>query len=237
VVVDLLPGANIALPGAAVTVAPVGPFDLSALVVDASGSVSGDADRVFWNAPTGPGVVLGPAGLTVTPARLRRGAAKVVVVASPAEEGVAFGALPPPACVLGDGTAFARLSAPRLHTETVVLLAEIYRRDGRWRVRAVGQGYADGLAGLARDFGVDVAGPDLVDEVLTATNAERARHRLRLLTLDPRLARAAQQHSDDMVRRAFFAHENPDGAQVWDRAAAAGLDGPPRTTYHPSAPS
>lgn len=226
-VVDLLPGAHIALPGAAVTVALDGPFDLSALVLDASGSVSGDADMVFWDAPTAPGVVLGPAGLTVTPARLRRGAATVVVVASPAEEGVAFGALPPPACVLRDGpangsTGFARLTPPRLRTETVVLLAEVYRRDGRWRVRAVGQGYADGLAGLARDFGVDVAGPSPVDEVVTATNAERARHRLGLLSLDPRLARAAQRHSDDMVRRAFFAHENPDGEQVWDRAVAAG---------------
>ena len=225
-VVDLFPGANVALPGAAVTVGLDGPFDLSALVVDASGSVSGDADMVFWNAPDAPGVRLGPAGLTVAPSRLRGGAAKVVVVASPVPEGVTFGSLPPPACLLTDGAghAFARLVAPRLGTESVVLLAEVYRRDGRWRVRAVGQGYADGLAGLARDFGVDIADETsgVPAEVVTATNAERARHRLGLLALDPQLARAAQQHSDDMVRREFFAHENPDGAQVWDRAGTAG---------------
>lgn len=222
--VDLLAGANIALPDGAVTVGLDGPFDLSALVVGASGSVAGDADMVFWNAPDAPGVLLGPAGLTVSPSRLRRGAAKVVVVASPVEEGVTFGSLPPPAGVLTDGAgrAFARLAAPRLRTETVVLLAEVYARNGAWRVRAVGQGYADGLAGLARDFGVDVAGSSLTEEVLAATNAERARHRLAPLTADPRLATAAQRHSEDMVRRAFFAHENPDGAQVWDRAVAAG---------------
>lgn len=225
VVVDLLPGANVALPGDAVTVGLDGPFDLSALVVDASGSVSGDADMVFWNAPDAPGVMLGPAGLTVAPSRLRRGAATVVVIASPAQDSTAFGSLPAPAGVLSDaaGRPFARLVAPRLGAETVVLLAEVYRRDGRWRVRAVGQGYADGLAGLARDFGVDVAEEtSVLDEVVTATHAERARHRLGLLTLDPQLAHAAQQHSDDMVRRTFFAHENPDGAQVWDRAVAAG---------------
>jgi uncharacterized protein YkwD len=39
----------------------------------------------------------------------------------------------------------------------VLLLAEIYRRGGAWKLRALGQGYADGLAGIARDFGVDVA--------------------------------------------------------------------------------
>jgi stress response protein SCP2 len=228
VVVDLLPGANAALPGSSVVVALDAPVDLSALVLDASGSVSGDADMVFWNAPSAPGVRVTGTGLEVTPSRLRGGAATVVVVASLAHDGLTLGALPPLATVLSDGSGrpFARLTPPRLGPESVVLLVEIYRRDGRWRVRAVGQGYADGLAGLARDFGVDVDDPapagGLLDAVITATNAERARLRLGLLTEDPRLTRAAQAHSEDMVRRAFFAHENPDGRQVWDRAGAAG---------------
>ncbi|MBK3579847.1 TerD family protein, partial [Streptomyces sp. MBT65] len=41
--------------------------------------------------------------------------------------------------------------------ETVLLLAELYRRGTGWKLRALGQGYADGLAGVARDFGVDLA--------------------------------------------------------------------------------
>ena len=45
----------------------------------------------------------------------------------------------------------------RRDLETALVCLEIYRRDGTWRLRAVGQGYDDGLAGLARDFGVDVA--------------------------------------------------------------------------------
>lgn len=42
------------------------------------------------------------------------------------------------------------------------------------------------------------------------------------LTVDPRLNAAARLHTEDMVRRGFFSHENPDGRQVWDRALAAG---------------
>ncbi len=62
----------------------------------------------------------------------------------------------------------------------------------------------------------------MLGEVVDLTNAERARHGLRPLTVDARLAAAAQAHSADMVRRGFFAHESPDGRQVWDRAVAAG---------------
>lgn len=37
-----------------------------------------------------------------------------------------------------------------------LICAEIYRRQGTWRLRAVGQGYSDGLAGLSRAYGVNV---------------------------------------------------------------------------------
>lgn len=41
-------------------------------------------------------------------------------------------------------------------TETAMLFGELYRRGTEWKFRAVGQGYASGLAGIARDFGVNV---------------------------------------------------------------------------------
>ncbi|ABS05894.1 TerD family protein [Kineococcus radiotolerans] len=42
-------------------------------------------------------------------------------------------------------------------TETAMVFGEVYRYSGEWKFRAVGQGYASGLRGIAQDFGVDVA--------------------------------------------------------------------------------
>jgi tellurium resistance protein TerD len=41
-------------------------------------------------------------------------------------------------------------------TETAMIFGELYRNAGEWKFRAVGQGYSTGLAGIARDFGVNV---------------------------------------------------------------------------------
>lgn len=41
-------------------------------------------------------------------------------------------------------------------TETAMVFGELYRNGAEWKFRAVGQGYASGLAGIARDFGVSV---------------------------------------------------------------------------------
>ena len=43
--------------------------------------------------------------------------------------------------------------------ETAFVTGEFYRRGGAWKFRAVGQGYASGLAGLATDFGISVGEP------------------------------------------------------------------------------
>jgi tellurium resistance protein TerD len=41
-------------------------------------------------------------------------------------------------------------------TETALVFGELYRNGAEWKFRAVGQGYASGLAGIASDFGVNV---------------------------------------------------------------------------------
>jgi tellurium resistance protein TerD len=41
-------------------------------------------------------------------------------------------------------------------TETAMVFGELYRHGSDWKFRAVGQGYASGLSGIARDFGVSI---------------------------------------------------------------------------------
>ncbi|MFJ9376926.1 CAP domain-containing protein [Streptomyces sp. NPDC101455] len=155
---ELVPGGNLPLPGGALTLWVPGPFDVSALITDESGKVGGDADFVFYNQPTAPGARLRDDTLTIDPARLRAGAARVTVVISPADPGTSLGRLPAPTLHVTNpgGRPLTRFTPPRPQRETVLLLAELYRRGTGWKLRALGQGYADGLAGIARDFGVDI---------------------------------------------------------------------------------
>jgi tellurium resistance protein TerD len=56
-----------------------------------------------------------------------------------------------------DGAELARYDLSEdASTETAMIFGEVYRNNGEWKFRAVGQGYASGLAGIARDFGVHV---------------------------------------------------------------------------------
>ena len=41
-------------------------------------------------------------------------------------------------------------------TETAMIFGELYRYGAEWKFRAIGQGYASGLRGIAQDFGVNV---------------------------------------------------------------------------------
>ncbi|MFD6102730.1 TerD family protein [Nocardia salmonicida] len=41
-------------------------------------------------------------------------------------------------------------------TETAMVFGELYRNGAEWKFRAIGQGYASGLAGIARDYGVNL---------------------------------------------------------------------------------
>lgn len=57
----------------------------------------------------------------------------------------------------GDGSELARYDLSEdASTETAMVFGELYRNGAEWKFRAVGQGYASGLKGIATDFGVAV---------------------------------------------------------------------------------
>ncbi len=56
-----------------------------------------------------------------------------------------------------DGTELARYDLSEdASTEAAMVFGELYRNGGEWKFRAVGQGYASGLRGIATDFGLNV---------------------------------------------------------------------------------
>jgi uncharacterized protein YkwD len=66
------------------------------------------------------------------------------------------------------------------------------------------------------------APPQWTAEITALTNAERAKAGCPALTLDDRLSKAAQAHTDEMARRATLSHEGADGSNAGQRASAAG---------------
>ncbi|MFI2240866.1 TerD family protein [Streptomyces chrestomyceticus] len=168
-------GSNVAVPATSVRLElgwRTGPgtpdVDASALLLTAGGKVRDDADFVFYNQPAhASGAVRHegkrPAGdtaadsLSVDLARLEPAVERVVLAAS--ADGGAFGqvaGLHIRVLDAGSGAELARFDSQDATAETAFVLGELYRRQGAWKFRAVGQGYATGLAGLATDFGISV---------------------------------------------------------------------------------
>lgn len=62
-------------------------------------------------------------------------------------------------------------------SEVAMRMIEVYRRDGGWRVRAIGQGFKAGLDALARSFGVDVSGgEESTDDSVPSVDPGQATH-------------------------------------------------------------
>ncbi|MFI6423113.1 TerD family protein [Streptomyces sp. NPDC050842] len=160
----LIKGDNAFVPTVPLRVAVRHGVDVAALLLTEQGRVRGDADIVFHGAPVHPsgavrladgedGTVWLETGLTAVEEEISR----VLVVAS-RENGalrdvrdLSVEAFAP------DGTTVVGYEVTDAGGETAMVLAELYRRAGGWKFRAVGQGYLDGLERLAEDHGVDVA--------------------------------------------------------------------------------
>jgi DNA polymerase-3 subunit epsilon len=138
--------------------------DVVAFVADPQEQVAGDEDFVFYNAPAHPAGcvdlaldVPGECLVSVNVDRLPAHATRVLVAAAVPDEST-FGAVGPIEVVLRNalGSVVARSTLDAATTEATMVIADIYEREGRWRFRAVGQGYDFGLAALAVTHGVDI---------------------------------------------------------------------------------
>ncbi|MER8007179.1 TerD family protein [Streptomyces sp. NPDC094149] len=145
-----------------------GDADVSVLLLDADGKVRNDTDFYFYNNPVaadGSVQLLGKTptengnvdrigfDLTAVPAEVDR-----IVVAASRYESARFGELEDLRVTLADaaGEQLLQFAVDDADSVGAVIFGELYRRAQEWKFRAVGQGYAAGLAGLATDFGVNI---------------------------------------------------------------------------------
>jgi stress response protein SCP2 len=167
---EIAKGANVPVQATAVraelswTARPGVPdVDGSALLLRENGRVASDDDFVFYNQPRHPSGSVRHVGkqgtrdaVEVDLAQLPSEVERVVLAAS--ADGGTFGAVPDLRLAISDLSSGASLAvfAITATEETAMVSGELYRRAGQWKFRAVGQGYASGLAGLATDFGISV---------------------------------------------------------------------------------
>jgi len=165
----LTPGANAALPSGDLTVLirhgviAGAEIDVSAFLVTAAGKVRSDADMCFYGQPAVAGGAVslegagnGEARFLVAPGRIPAGVEKVILTATIHENRAAFGRLAEIGLAVGGVP--GRIPCAGM-TETALILAELYQRNGAWKLRVVGQGFNGGLAALATHLGVEIAAP------------------------------------------------------------------------------
>ncbi|MCG7525848.1 TerD domain-containing protein [Streptomyces sp. OfavH-34-F] len=144
--------------------------DASALLLTAGGRVRSDDDFVFYNQPVHPRGAVRHEGrrqdgtgvvetVRVTLSAVEPDIATVVLAASTDGTFGRVAGLYIRVLDAATGAEKARFDPVDATTETAFVLGELYRRNGAWKFRAVGQGYAAGLAGLATDFGITVDEP------------------------------------------------------------------------------
>lgn len=144
-------------------------IDASALLLGSTGKVSSDSDFNFYNQPASPGGSVRFLGIRATDdgaeariaidlSTLPRAIHTVAVVGS--LDSRCFGDL-------GDITftfvnenehVLAEYITVDATTKSALQFGEVYRHGNGWKVRAAGQGWTSGLAGLATDFGVNIDG-------------------------------------------------------------------------------
>ncbi|MFD1828281.1 MULTISPECIES: TerD family protein [Streptomyces] len=151
-------------------------LDASALLTNAEGKVANDQNFVFFNNLTSPDGSVEHTGdnltgegdgddevIKVNLAAVPADVAKIVFPVSIYEAEArqqSFGQVRNAYIRVvnqADGRELARYDLSEdASTETAMVFGELYRHGAEWKFRAIGQGYASGLRGIAQDFGVNV---------------------------------------------------------------------------------
>ncbi|KOT65857.1 TerD family protein, partial [Streptomyces rimosus] len=189
----MLKGSNVPLDTTAVRAvvrwtpgAGVPDVDASALLLAADGRVRSDADFVFYNQPRHPSGLVRHLPKT----RLTDGLADTIeadlsaleasvdrVMLTASADGGTFAHVRDLRVLLydassGDDEPIAVFDVvPETGKETALICGELYRRGDRWKFRALGQGYEQGLNGLATEFGISVEEDDAAASADTGTAA------------------------------------------------------------------
>ncbi|MFI1757152.1 TerD family protein [Streptomyces sp. NPDC020571] len=161
--------------------------DASALLLGPDDRVRSDEDFVFYNQPRHPsgqvwrlGKKRVTEGLTDTIqtdlSGVEPSVGRILLVAS--ADGVPFEHVRSLRILLHDAAADAEPLAyfdvtPETGQETALICGELYRRGDGWKFRALGEGYSNGLKGLATDFGISVDESEGADDPISAPRPEQ----------------------------------------------------------------
>ncbi|KVX18546.1 tellurium resistance protein TerA [Burkholderia ubonensis] len=143
---------------------PGADIDISAFALTTTGKVRGDGDMCFYGqtsilggAVQLTGSAAGRAEFTLDLGRLDPAVEKIALTATIYENKAAFDRVSTLALAVTGGIE-AQIPTGGM-SETALILGEFYLRQGAWKFRCVGQGFAGGLEPLAKHFGVDVSAP------------------------------------------------------------------------------
>ncbi|MFF3676101.1 TerD family protein [Streptomyces sp. NPDC002120] len=139
--------------------------EAAALLLDANGTARTGADVVFQARPVHPSAAVRHTGdphddgaqwLELDLPHIEAEIERVLVVCSTDSGTVGDLAQPTVEAFAPNGVSVVRYTVTDATIETAFVFGEFYRRAGGWKFRAVGQGYASGLAGLTSDYGIEV---------------------------------------------------------------------------------
>ncbi|MFF8648993.1 TerD family protein [Streptomyces griseoluteus] len=162
-VAELVRGQNHPLPRTRleILVSAEVPVLVAAALGDEGGRVQEGHGIAHHGAPVLPGIEVPRAAaaehrLSADLGELSEAVHRVTVLLALPGPAARFGATAAPRTTVtdADGTEIVRFTLAGLDAESAVVALELYRRQGGWKVRAVGQGYAEGLTALLADLGL-----------------------------------------------------------------------------------